>query len=80
MYDYNVYSQWLVIPTVVGLFLLYAVSIALCCCVGDSIIGVVKFLLGDIIEERDENGEKKYYIRGQLLKGWFRNVIISNTF
>ena len=80
MYDYNVYSLWLVIPTVVGLFLLYIVSFALYCCVGDSIIGVVKFLLGDIIEERDVNGSKNYYIRGQPLKGSFRNVIISNTF
>ena len=83
MHDYLVYTLWLVIPTVVGLVLFYVFSIALCCYVGGSILGVIKFLFGDIIEERDDEDdedEPQYFIKDQPLKGRFLMVVLSAAF
>ena len=54
MYDYQVYTLWLVIPTVVAFVLFYAFSITLCQYVKgvkDSTLQVLDLLIGDTIKE-----------------------------
>ena len=56
MYDYQVYTLWLVIPTVVGFVLFFVLSIALCQYARGSTLKVVEYLIGepeDIKEEKD---------------------------
>ena len=82
MYDYQVYALWLLIPSILGLVVFGVGSIVVCICAGGSIIGVIKFLLGDIIKERDEedDDERQYYIQDQPLKGGFLMAVMIAAF
>ena len=76
MYNYSVYALWLSIPPGVAWVILYVFIVALRCCLGDlPYLGMMNFLLGNVIDEaREENGETKYFIRGKQLKGRFRKL------
>ena len=73
MYNYLVYALWLIIPAAVVSALPYVVCVLLCCSVRlrFSTAGMVKFLLGDLVEKKEEEDGTKYFIQGLPLKGSF---------
>ena len=76
MYNYLVYALWLVIPAAVVSALPYVVCVLLCCSVRlrSSTAGMVKFLLGDLVEKKEEEDGTKYLIKGHPLKGKFLSI------
>ena len=82
MYDYLVYALWLTIPASVASLLPYVVIILLCCSVRvrSSTAGMVKFLLGDLVEKKQEEDGTKYLIQGHPLKGRFLSMATVCTF
>lgn len=82
MYDYLVYALWLTIPASVVSLVPFVVIILLCCSVKfrSSTAGMVTFLLGDLVEKKEEEDGKKYLIRGHPLKGRFLSMVTVCTF
>jgi len=79
MYNYLVYVLWLSIPAAVVLVLPYVVCVLLCCS-RSSTAGMVKFLLGDLVEKREEEDGTKYLIQGHPLKGRFLSMATVYSF
>ena len=81
MYNYLVYALWLIIPAAVVSALPYVVCVLLCCSVRlqSSTAGMVKFLLGDLVEKKEEDGTK-YLIKGHPLKGFFLSMVTVYSF
>ena len=81
MYNYLVYALWLIIPATVVSALPYVVCVLLCCSVRlrSSTAGMVKFLLGDLVEKKEEDGTK-YFIQGLPLKGSFLSMVTVYSF
>ena len=79
MYNYNylVYELWLIIPATVIAALSYVIGILHCCCVRhqSSAAGMVKFLLGDIVEKKEEEDGTKYLIQGHPLNGGVLRIV-----
>ena len=82
MYNYLVYALWLSIPATVVSVLPYVVIILLCCSVRfrSSTAGMVKFLLGDLVEKKEEEDGTKYLIQGRPLKGRFLSMVTVYSF
>ena len=82
MYDYLVYALWLTIPASVASLLPCVVIILLCCSVRfrSSTAGMVKFLLGDLVEKKEEEDGTEYLIQGQPLQGVFLSMVTYCTF
>ena len=80
MYNYLVYQLWLTVPASAITVLPCVVIILLCCSVRfrSSTAGMVKFLLGDLVEKKEEDGTK-YLIQGHPLKGTFLSMVTYCT-
>ena len=81
MYNYLVYYLWVTVPALVVLVFSYVVVILLCCSVRfrSSSAGMVKFLLGDLVEKKEEEDGTKYLIQGQPLNRAFLTTMALGT-